>query len=280
MGQGITRHFAFTPPAPSYTASLPNVWISRHKGDPTQRIPALFIDPSTRGVPPRRTPVTLLYSHGNAEDLGQLQAELELISRVARVHVLAYDYPGYGLNTGEAPTESGVERDEALAFAYLVRERGVDPRSIVLMGRSIGSGPAVHLAAELCRQAHPELGCPQPGMLGGLVVQSGLASCARVVSAAAAYVPFTDMFCNVDKIGDVTVPVCIIHGKRDSVVPFAHGQQLWERTQKQCRWRFLELDEADHNDIPVVAHAQWITTLIDFADMVENTLCPQKSFFR
>ena len=272
MGQGITRKYAFMPPACSYNASLPNVWIQRPKGDPSQKIPALFFDPTVLGAMPRRHSVTILYSHGNAEDIGQMVDYLKYISMTARVNILAYDYPGYGLNTGESPTEANVERDEMLAFAYLVKERGVDPRSIIIMGRSIGSGPAVYLASQLSKKARPDLGCTKEGQFGGLIVQSGVASAVRVVSNAASYIPFTDMFQNVDIIDKVTTPVCIMHGRKDAVVPFEHGAMLWDKVRTESKWRFLQLDEADHNDLHIVAQAEWITTIIDFADFVEKTL--------
>ena len=272
MGQSITRKYAFMPPLPSYSSSLPNVWIQRPKGDPDHKIPGLFIDPSAHGSPPRRHAVTILYSHGNAEDIGQMVEHLQYISRTARVNIFAYDYPGYGLNLGEQPTESNVNRDETLAFGYLVKERGIDPRSIIIMGRSIGSGPAVYLANYLSKRARPELGCPEPGMFGGLMLQSGVASAVRVVSDAAAHIPFTDIFQNIDLIDAVKAPVCIMHGKVDRVVPFQHGVMLWDKVKPEHKWRFLQLEEADHNDLHIVAQAEWITTIIDFADMVEHTL--------
>lgn len=278
MGQSITRRYAFMPPAPSYTASLPNVWIARAP-PATGRIPALFVDAGAGGAPPRRVPVTVLYAHGNAEDLGHTRARLVRLSAAARVAVLAFDYPGYGLNTGEAPTEAGVVRDAAAAFAYLVRARGVDPRSIVLMGRSIGSGPAVALAAQLCRAPCPALGCgAAAGLLGGLLVESGVASCVRVVSAAAAHVPYTDVFPNVDRIGAVTAPVCIVHGARDTTVPVAHAHMLWAATRPAARWRLLILPAAGHDDIPAVAPAEWLAAIIDLADTVEHRLAPESPF--
>ena len=277
MGQSITRRYAFMPPPPSYTASLPNVWIARPP-PATGRIPALFVDPGAHGAPPRRAPVTVLYMHGNAEDLGHTRARLARLSAAARVAVLAFDYPGYGLSTGEAPTEAGVVRDAAAAFAYLVRARGVDPRSIVLHGRSIGSGPAVALAAQLCAAPCPALGCAAPGLLGGLVVESGVASCVRVVSAAAAHVPYTDVFPNVDRIGAVTAPVCIVHGARDTTVPVAHAHMLWAATRPAARWRLLVLPAAGHDDIPAVAPAEWLAAIIDLADTVERRLAPVSPF--
>lgn len=279
MGQSITRRYAFAPPPPSYTASLPNVWIARAP-PATGRIPALFVDAAAGGAPRRRRAVTVLYAHGNAEDLGQTRARLARLSAGARVAVLAFEYPGYGLSAAEAPSEAGVVRDAAAAFAYLVRARGVDPRSVVLLGRSIGSGPAVALAAQLCAAPCPALGCPAPGLLGGLVVESGVASCVRVVSAAAAHVPHTDLFPNVDRIGAVTAPVCIIHGARDTTVPVAHAHMLWDAVRPSARWRLLVLPAAGHDDIPTVAAAEWLAAIIDLADTVEHSLAPQSPFLR
>src|SRR5215471_12144047 len=88
---------------------------------------------------------TLLVSHGNAEDLGDDRFWLEELQR-AGFNILAYDYEGYGTSEGK-PGEQAVYDDENAAYDYLTQSLRIAADRIIIYGRSVGSGPAVHLAA-------------------------------------------------------------------------------------------------------------------------------------
>src|SRR5215469_4022610 len=88
---------------------------------------------------------TLLVSHGNAEDLGDDRYWLDDL-RQAGFSVLAYDYEGYGTSEGK-PSEQAAYDDEDAAYEYLTSTLHVTPERIIIFGKSVGSGPAVHLAA-------------------------------------------------------------------------------------------------------------------------------------
>jgi pimeloyl-ACP methyl ester carboxylesterase len=96
---------------------------------------------------------TLLYSHGNGEDIGQGRPLLEAI-KDAGFSVFAYDYQGYGTSSG-TPSEQHAYRDEDAAYSYLVRKRGIPPDRIIALGRSLGGAMAVDLA---CRRPLQEEG--------------------------------------------------------------------------------------------------------------------------
>eukprot|EP00727_Mastigamoeba_balamuthi_P013281 m51a1_g8576 hypothetical protein (330) ;mRNA; r:209064-210115 len=279
MGQKIVRQMAFLPPPPSYDESLPNLWVPKRSG--RGRIPACFIPAGSSGTPRRRAassqaeaaardwvPLTVVFTHGNAEDMGQMQGWMGVLAERLRVNVLSYDYTGYGLNAGE-PTEQQCYDDIRAVYAHATLELRIPPRALVLWGRSIGSGPTAYLAALLCAAAHPELGCPARGALGGLVLQSGIASCVRVVSNALALLPLTDMFLNTDRMPAVTAPALVLHGTADDVVPFAHAQALWDRLRPAARWRFVQIEGAGHNDIEVAHSALLLASLAEFLDHVE-----------
>ena len=104
-----------------------------------QRIPLLHFQ--CRGATK-----TLLWSHANAMDIGQMFFFfLELATRL-RVNVAAYDYSGYGQASGE-PSEANAYSDALAAFVFL-QERGVDTeKDLILYGQSIGSGPSTYLAS-------------------------------------------------------------------------------------------------------------------------------------
>ena len=118
-------------------------------------IPAFFID--------RKSKVTLLFSHGNAEDIGMIYEWFQEFSLEVRVNVLAYDYEGYGKADG-VPSEQTCYEDIDAAFEYLTETLHIPSEYIVLYGRSVGSGPSCYLAERLHKEQI---------RLGGLILQVG-----------------------------------------------------------------------------------------------------------
>jgi fermentation-respiration switch protein FrsA (DUF1100 family) len=193
---------------------------------------------------------TILYTHGNAEDLGDIQPVLQRLQEIG-FSVFAYDYRGYGTSQG-TPSERHAYRDIDTAYNYLIEQLQIPARRIIAYGRSVGGGSAVDLAAR------------QP--LAGLIMESSFITAFRVV------IPFPilpfDKFPNIDKIQKVNCPVLVIHGKADEVIPFWHGQQLWAAANepKQALW----VEEAGHNDLMWVAGEQYAQALHNFARLVEK----------
>jgi hypothetical protein len=194
---------------------------------------------------------TLLVSHGNGEDLGDNRYWLEDLRR-AGFAVLAYDYEGYGTSEGK-PSESHVYQDEEAAYDYLVVNLKVPPGRVILLGRSVGSGPAAYLAAR------------RP--VAALVLQSSFLWAFRVLTRIA-ILPF-DKFPNYKNISHVHCPVLIIHGTEDSVIAPWHGQKLYDLANdpKSHFW----VEGANHNDLEQVAGKRYSETLRQFALSLENT---------
>jgi hypothetical protein len=170
-----------------------------------------------------------LYFHGNYEDLGHLDAIAERL-HAEGFSVLAMDYRGYGLSGGGRPTERRCYQD-ALTLYEEALNRGYAPGKIVAWGRSIGSGPAVHLAYR--REVR------------GLVLEAPFTSAFRV-ACRIPFLPF-DRFPNLRKVADLEVPMFILHGSRDRVVPAWHSARLEQRHPGK-RERFV-LEGGTHNDI-------------------------------
>lgn len=193
---------------------------------------------------------TLLYSHGNAEDLGGVHPLLLRLREIG-FSVLAYDYRGYGTSEGRA-SERGAYADIDAAYAYLTTTLGTPPARIIAYGRSVGSGPAVDLAARRS--------------IGGLVVESAFTTAFRVVTR----VPLlpVDKFRNIDKIGRVGCPILVMHGRADEIVPFAHGEALLRAAPEPKR--FLWVEGAGHNDFWFVAGRQAARALVEFAALIRS----------
>lgn len=190
----------------------------------------------------------VLYSHGNAEDLDEISPYLQHLCDALGLAVFGYDYPGYG-GSAEPCSESGCYEAADAAWAR-VRERFA---RVVLFGRSLGSGPAVWTAHARCT-ARDEA-------LVGLVLQSPLTSgIGTAIGRAAWLVRGSDVFRNIDRIGSITVPVTVMHGERDAVVPCSHGRQLLRTVERAggCARPPLWVAGAGHNDLPeeaCTAHA-------------------------
>ena len=125
--------------------------------------------------------------------------------------IAAVDYPGYGLSDG-SPDEEGCYRNVHRLYDWLIAERGFKPEDIIVVGFSIGTGPAVELAAT------------KP--VGGLVLQAPYLSAPRIVTKVR-LLPI-DPFPNLKRIGDIKCPLVVIHGTDDSIIPFAHGKELFD----------------------------------------------------
>jgi abhydrolase domain-containing protein 17 len=203
---------------------------------------------SARYLPNPKATYTLLYSHGNAEDIGLLRSTLEELRRLG-FSVFAYDYQGYG-TSGGTPSEAHACQDIDAAYNYLINDLGIPPHRIIAYGRSIGGAVAIDLA-------HRKL-------LGGLILESSFLSAYRIVTRIPLF-PF-DKFQNLAKIKKVHCPVLILHGKQDQTAPFWHGERLFQEANapKKALW----VDKAGHNNIPEAAASRYKQALQEFA-----TLC-------
>jgi fermentation-respiration switch protein FrsA (DUF1100 family) len=193
---------------------------------------------------------TLLVSHGNAEDLGDDRPWLEDLRR-AGFSVFAYDYQGYGTSQ-DKPTEKTAYEDENAAYDHLTLNLKTPPNRIIIFGRSVGSGPAVHLAARRPAAA--------------LILQSPFLSAFRVVTRVS-ILPF-DKFPNYKEIGRVRCPVLIVHGTEDSVINISHGQRLFALAHAPKQ--FFAVQGADHNDLTDVGGARYLETLQAFAQTIRK----------
>ena len=156
---------------------------------------------------------TLLFFHGNA---ATWQSTAQILAPLADAGygVFAASYRGYRANPG-TPSEAGLYRDARAAAAWLAAN-GVGPDDLVIVGNSLGSGPAV----ELARTMRPR----------GLVLISPFASMTEVAAANLRWLPvewlMRDRYDNAAKLPEVSAPVLILHGDRDTLIPLSHAQRL------------------------------------------------------
>lgn len=230
----------FQPPPASYQPSPDFITLTDAQGT---RIAAAYL-----GNPASR--YTILYSHGNGEDLGDILPWLRVLHERG-FSVISYDYPGYGLSGG-TPSEAGAVAAAEAAFTYLTKELNVPPERIVLHGYSVGGGPAAELAAR-----HE---------VGGLVLESTFTTAFRTVTRIA-LLPF-DRFRTIDRMPRIKAPVMLIHGRRDKIIPFWHGERLFEaaRGAKVKLW----VEDGGHWDLRDAAGDSYWQTWREFLRLLDR----------
>jgi fermentation-respiration switch protein FrsA (DUF1100 family) len=177
----------------------------------------------------------LLYCHGNGDCVGYLGSYLSRLSKEQQLSIFVFDYRGYGRSAG-SPHEQGILQDGIAAREWLAQRAGIPPADVVLMGRSLGGGVAVDLAAN--------------GGAKGLVLQNTFTSLPDVAARMYWFLPvrllMKNQYRSIDKIGKFNGPLLQSHGTKDSIVPFEIGHNLFTAAPG---WKELfTIPGGDHND--------------------------------
>ena len=205
----------------------------------------IFYQPAKQNMP------TILWSHGNGEDIGLLY-HLFVNFSYQGFGILAYDYPGYGISEGK-PTEPGCHENAAASWEHLTHDLKIDPENIIIYGQSVGGGPATQLASEKNS--------------AGLILVSPFTSAFRVATRIPLFAG--DLFKNLELISDVHEPLLIIHGEKDKVIPSSHGKKLHQLHTGEKT--LLTFDESGHNDIYYYEEKAIIQAIVDFHQKNKST---------
>ena len=173
----------------------------------------------------------VIYAHGNAELIDYWADAYKPFNQLG-VSVLLVEYPGYGRSEG-APSEGAITDVFVAAYDWLCQRKDIDPGRIVLFGRSIGGGAVCRLAAERPSAA--------------LVLMSTFTSArffARYYLAPSFLM--RDPFDNLALVKKYPHPILVLHGKRDEVVPYAHGVKIAGESPQAT----LITYNSGHNDCP------------------------------
>lgn len=159
---------------------------------------------------------TVLLSHGSGRNISGYLDDVALFHE-AGLSVLLYDYGGYGLSTGQ-PSGERCCADGIAMWNYLVHNKNISPDSIIIAGSSMGGGIACEIASQVSPRA--------------VLLESTFTSVPDVLWDTYPYFPANWIcriqFRNLDRIRKFTCPVLIVHSKDDTVVPFAHGERLYQ----------------------------------------------------
>ena len=207
---------------------------------------------------PGRGDVTWLWFHGNAGNISHRLGNLKQLHDRLGVNVFLFDYRGYGQSQG-TPSEKGLYLDAEAALAYLNSREDVRSDRIVYFGRSLGAAVAVDLAGH------------QPAY--GLILESPLPSIAFVARQVYPLLPawfvqriLRARYDALSKIADVAVPLLVLHGDQDDIVPLDAGRRLFEAAQEPKQ--FHVIPGAGHNDTYVVGGGPYFAVLASFLEQL------------
>jgi fermentation-respiration switch protein FrsA (DUF1100 family) len=203
-------------------------------------------------LPVKGSRLTVLVCHGNGGNVSHRLDRVLLMQSRLNVDTLLFDYRGYGKSEG-SPDEQGTYRDARAAYRWLVAH-GHGPERVVLFGESLGSAVALQLALEVEARA--------------LVLESPFASVPEMARAVYPFLPLWPFvrtrYDNVAKVARLRMPLLVMHGERDEVVPFAQGRRVFDKAPEPKR--FFAIPGASHNDTYVVGGEPYWRALREFLE--------------
>jgi len=205
----LVERLIYPAPAPSYTiASFQNelILIPRTDGE---SVPCLLL-------PFRHARFLFIYFHANAEDLGLCHSFCKIMRDLFQVHVLSVEYPGYGICGGKTD-EAGIVANARAAMSFALEVLKWPCDGIKLFGRSLGTGPAVALAAQ--------------HLVAGVILVSPFTSIRSLFRSQVG--PLADLvedrFPNEKLVSQIRTSTLIIHGQQDTLIPPEHGRRLYDQ---------------------------------------------------
>ena len=176
---------------------------------------------------------TVLFFHGNGGNISHRGDSIYIFHKL-KLNVLIIDYVGYGDSEG-IPSEKGLYQSADAAWQYLVSNEKIEPKNIIIFGRSLGGAVAVNLASRV--------------KAGGLILESTFSSVRDLVEIAfpmlSPFIYLRYSFDSLSKIKNISIPTLVIHSPDDGVIPFELGVKLFKKlnTEKD----FLQI-RGSHND--------------------------------
>jgi len=177
-------------------------------GEDGGKIPCIFL-------PFKHARFLIIYFHANAEDLGVCYSFCKIMRDLFQVHVLAVEYPGYGICPGTT-SEAGILSNATAAVRFAIDTLKWPSDGIKLFGRSLGTGPCMALATQYD--------------VAGVVLVSPFTSIQSLFRAQIGALAdmVQDRFRSVDIASKVMSPTLIIHGQEDKLIPIEHGKTLYD----------------------------------------------------
>jgi len=200
-------------------------------------------------VPVKGAPV-LVWFHGNGGNISHRLENIQLLHDLVGVQVFIFDYREYGRSSGRISRE-GTFLDAAAAYRYVTETKGVPAADVVLFGRSLGTALATDLAVN-----HP---------CRSLILESAFTNSGEMAKMLAPFlfdwrpkVPYD----NLGEIDKVKVPVLVIHGTDDEIIPVDMGRRVFGAANDPKKLYLIP--GAHHNDTYLVGGRAYFQRLLAF----------------
>lgn len=206
-------------------------------------------------IPSKRNRRTILFCHGNAGNISHRLDSIKLLNELG-MNIFIFDYRGYGKSDGGIPDEKGSYRDAEAAWEYLTTVRNIDPRNIIIFGRSLGGAVAAELALKKPAAA--------------LVIESSFTSIKDLGAKLYPFLPVRLLskyeYNTLEKVKAIESPKLIIHSRNDELVPYEYGRRIFKAAREPKQ--FLELS-GGHNDGFLMSRDVYKTALDSFFNVYE-----------
>ncbi len=173
---------------------------------------------------------TLLIFHGNAGNLSNRIYKLNELYKLD-INILLISWRGFSGNKG-SPSEQNLYKDAKAAVKWL-NEQKITNNQIILYGESLGSGVAVEIGKN--------------NDFNSIILESPFTSIENSAKIYYPYLPIKlllkDRYDSISKIKMINTPILIMHGKKDDVVPFFMGEELFEKANKPKKSYFTSDDD-------------------------------------
>ncbi|CAK9026886.1 unnamed protein product [Durusdinium trenchii] len=245
----LVERVIFPAPKPSYSLdSFPRELILVPREDGLQ-VPCLFL-------PFRHARFLFIYFHANAEDLGLSYSFCKILRDLFQVHVMAVEYPGYGVCPGTCD-EEGVMANASAAMRFVLETLRWPKDGIKLFGRSLGTAPTIQLATRV--------------EVGGVILVSPFTSIKELFRHQLGRLAdlLSDRFKNLDSTPKITSPTLIIHGQQDALVPLEHGRLIYASIT--CKRMFVTPHNMSHNTSLLKDAATFILPMTHFFSLPDYT---------
>jgi len=209
-------------------------------------------------IPHREARATLVWFHGNAGNISHRVENIKLLHDKVKIDIFIFDYRGYGRSAGSV-SEEGTYRDGAAALDLVRQQLGIDANNLLIFGRSLGAAVAAEMALRFpCR---------------GLILEAPFTSIRDMAKTVFPVLPIGALlqtrFDVLDKVARVKVPLLVLHGDRDDLVPYEQGKKVFAAARAPKE--FYTIHGASHNDTYRVGGDAYFDRLRGFVETVLST---------
>ena len=204
-------------------------------------------------IPHPQAGATLIWFHGNAGNIADRVDNIKLLHDKTRVSIFIFDYRGYGRSPGSS-SEATTYLDGEAAMNFVRSQLSVGSKNLVIFGRSLGAAVAAEMATRYDSRA--------------VILESPFVSIREMAKVILPVLPIGPLlsakFDVIDKVGKITVPLLVLHGDQDEIIPFEHGQKVFAAAREPKQ--FYRISGAGHNDTFITGGNRYYERLRSFIE--------------